>query len=120
MASISTSISVSSKNRSNADASTTNPGGTGIPAPVISPNDAPLPPAIPTSFFDNCLNDLVNPLAKERELLSANLDSFNFCEIFIVYKYKVLERSKHINYLTLFSKFSQPPYTRQPQPDHRP
>src|SRR3989338_8281663 len=112
MASISTSISVSSKNLSKADANTTNPGGTEIPTPVISPKDAPFPPAIPTSFFDNCLNVLVNPLTKERKLLFANLYFFDFSKIFIVYKYKVLERSKHINYLTLFSKFSQPLYPR--------
>ncbi|OGY57246.1 MAG: hypothetical protein A3H67_00225 [Candidatus Buchananbacteria bacterium RIFCSPLOWO2_02_FULL_46_11b] len=44
--------SVSAKNRSKAPAKITNPGGTGILFCVISPKDAPLPPASLTSRFE--------------------------------------------------------------------
>src|SRR5579885_2829321 len=51
--------SVSCKNRSKADAKTTNPGGTGILAFVISPSEEPFPPASATLFLLSCLNDLI-------------------------------------------------------------
>src|SRR3989338_9809838 len=50
-ASMSSLMAVSSMNRSNTCAVTTNPGGTDSPARINSPKLAPLPPASPTSFF---------------------------------------------------------------------
>ncbi len=61
MASISTLISVSFKNPSKAGAKTKNPGGTGILAWLISPSEAPFPPAIEISFLDKLLNNFINP-----------------------------------------------------------
>src|SRR3989344_1811849 len=54
--SISSLRSTSDRKRSKALESSTNPGGTGIPACVSSPNEAPLPPAMATSPLLSLVN----------------------------------------------------------------
>src|SRR3989344_5736526 len=49
-------------NWSKVEESTTNPGGTGMPACVISPSEAPLPPAIGALSLFNFLKSQVNSI----------------------------------------------------------
>src|SRR3989344_4447294 len=64
MESISIFKSVSSKNFSNASIKIIKPGGIEIPACVISPSEAPLPPARDTSFLLIFLKSRSNSISK--------------------------------------------------------
>ena len=73
MESISTFRSVLSRNFSKLAERTTKPGGTARPAEVISPSEAPLPPAMGESDLESWVKDFIKFIDFFRRLIAKTI-----------------------------------------------